>query len=86
MYLNSTSASDTGTTIYSVTGDENLILDPLMEGTRNINAVGYGKGYALGLHWEHSKYGLHAGYRSSVDLHLEGGFTNYFNTFICAYF
>ena len=74
--FSNSSASDTGLLIYQLTGEqeEELILDPLFEGTRKYGGSGLGFGYALGVHWENRYFSTHMAYRSPVTVPMEGRF------------
>jgi long-subunit fatty acid transport protein len=72
----SSSASDTGTIIYGLTGDPSLILDPVMEGKRATKGEGQSFGFSAGMHWIHPKISIHAAYRSSIPIDLIGSFEN----------
>ena len=76
----SQSSIDTGSIIYSLTGDPELILDPLMEGRRSITGSGQGFAFGVGAHFEHPLFSLHAGYRSSVPVRLRGSFDTLLST------
>lgn len=74
------SSSDTGTLIHGLSGDDGLILDPLMEGVRFASGTGQAMGYGVGVHVEYPKFSLHASYRSSIPISLLGDFENQLST------
>ena len=73
------SSNDTGTIIYGLTGDDSLILDPIMEGEKYASGTGQALGYGVGIHFEHPNFSLHGAYRSSVPIELTGDFENQFS-------
>ena len=70
--FDSYTAVDNGQTLAMLTGDSSLMLQPLFEGRQTVSGSGTGHGYALGLHYVHQQFGLHASYRSSVNTQLTG--------------
>lgn len=77
--LASDSATDTGTMLYHISEGEldDFVLDPALEGTKSFATTGLGFGYALGAHWEGSRFSLHGSYRSKIKVDVEGSYQTY---------
>lgn len=73
-------SNDTGSIIYGLTGDDSLLLDPIMEGEKYASGTGQSVGYGVGFHVDHPRFSVHGAYRSSVPIELTGDFENQFST------